>query len=123
MPDQEREQFASYHSLARKPLIGGIPVIALVTGCGAMLLTGFLGCLFFGAKGLVLPALIAATLLYIRIRCMDDSRATEDMKWELKGFLTRLRCQSTTISFTSIDDNPLRRKQHVSEWFKNNSPH
>lgn len=123
MPDQEREQFASYHSLARKPLIGGIPVIVLVTGCGAMLLTGFLGCLFFGVEGLVLPALIAATLLYIRIRCMDDSRATEDMKWELKGFFTRLRCQSTTISFTSIDDNPLRRKQHVSEWFKNNSPH
>ena len=123
MPNQEREQFASYHSLARKPLIGGIPVIVLVSGCGAMLLTGFFGCLLFGAMGLVLPALIALGLLYIRIRCMDDSRATVDMKWELKGFLTRLRCQSTTISFTSIDDNPLRRKQHVSEWFKNNSPH
>ncbi|EOV0110336.1 conjugal transfer protein TraD [Vibrio parahaemolyticus] len=123
MPDQKREQFASYHSLARKPLIGGIPVIVLVTGCGAMLLTGFFGCLLFGAKGLVLPALIAGVLFYVRIRCMDDSRATEDMKWELKGFLTRLRCQSNTISFTSIDDNPLRRKQHVSEWFKNNSPH
>ncbi|HHY0508169.1 TPA: conjugal transfer protein TraD [Vibrio parahaemolyticus] len=122
MTTETRDQYASYQSLARKPLVAGIPVIALVIGCGLMLLTGFLGLAFFGAKGLVLPALIALVLLYIRIRSMEDSRAIEEMKWEAKGFLTRLRCQSSMISFTSIDDHPIRRKQHVSEWLKNNTP-
>ncbi|MCG9625410.1 conjugal transfer protein TraD [Vibrio mediterranei] len=120
--EEERELYASYNSLSRKPLIGGIPVIALVMGCGAMLLTGFGGLAFFGAKGLVLPAFFALGLLYIRIRSMEDSRAIEDIQWELKGLLTRLRCQSTTLSFTSMDNQTAKRKSHVSEWFKNNSP-
>lgn len=122
MQDEARDQYASYHSLARKPLIGGIPIIPLVIGCGGMLLTGFLGFAFFGAIGLVFPALIATALFFLRLRCTEDSRATEEMKWEAKGFLARVRCQSNTISYTSIDTNPQRRKHHVSEWFKNH-PH
>lgn len=122
MHDEERDQYASYNSLARKPLKLGIPIFPLVMGGIAMLLVGWIGLFFFGAKGLVFPAFIALGLLYIRIRSEEDSRAIDEMKWEAKGFLTRLRCQSNTISFTSIDNHPFRRKQYVSEWFKNNTP-
>ena len=122
MHSEEREQYASYNSLARKPLMLGIPIIPLIMGALLMLITGWIGLSFFGVKGLVFPAFIALGLLYIRIRSMEDSRAIDDMKWEAKGFLTRLRCQSNTISLTSIDNHPFRRKQHVSEWFKNNTP-
>lgn len=121
MHSEEREQYASYNSLARKPLMLGIPIIPLIMGALLMLITGWIGLSFFGVKGLVFPAFIALGLLYIRIRSMEDSRAIDDMKWEAKGFLTRLRCQSNTISFSSIDNHPFRRKQHVSEWFKNNT--
>ncbi|WP_321273661.1 conjugal transfer protein TraD [uncultured Vibrio sp.] len=121
MHSEEREQYASYNSLARKPLMLGIPIIPLIMGALLMLITGWIGLSFFGVKGLVFPAFIALGLLYIRIRSMEDSRAIDDMKWEAKGFLTRLRCQSNTISFTSIDNHPFRRKQHVSEWLKNNT--
>ncbi|MGR5514049.1 conjugal transfer protein TraD [Vibrio harveyi] len=122
MHEEERDQYASYNSLARKPLMLGIPIFPLVMGGIAMLLLGWIGLFFFGAKGLFFPAFIALGLLYIRIRSEEDSRAIDEMKWEAKGFLTRLRCQSNTISFTSIDNHPFRRKQHVSEWFKNNTP-
>ncbi|WP_199481226.1 conjugal transfer protein TraD [Vibrio owensii] len=122
MHDEERDQYASYNSLARKPLMLGIPIFPLVMGGIAMLFVGWIGVFFFGTKGLVFPAFIALGLLYIRVRSEEDSRAIDDMKWEAKGFLTRLRCQSNTISFTSIDNHPFRRKQHVSEWFKNNTP-
>nr|WP_319552176.1 conjugal transfer protein TraD [uncultured Vibrio sp.] len=122
MHNEEQEQYAGYNSLARKPLMLGIPIIPLIMGALLMLITGWIGLSFFGVKGLVFPAFIALGLLYIRIRSMEDSRAIDDMKWEAKGFLTRLRCQSNTISFTSIDNHPFRRKQHVSEWFKNNTP-
>ncbi|WP_372378896.1 conjugal transfer protein TraD [Vibrio natriegens] len=121
MHSEEREQYASYNSLARKPLMLGIPIIPLIMGALLMLIIGWVGLSFFGVKGLVFPAFIVSGLLYIRIRSMEDSRAIDDMKWEAKGFLTRLRCQSNTISFTSIDNHPFRRKQHVSEWFKNNT--
>lgn len=122
MQDEERDQYASYNSLARKPLMFGMPIIPLIIGMLTMLPTGWLGLSFFGVKGLVFPAFIALGLLYIRVRSEEDSRAIDEMKWEAKGFLTRLRCQSNTISFTSIDNHPFRRKQHVSEWFKNNTP-
>ncbi len=120
MHDEERAQYASYNSLARKPLMLGIPVIPLVLGTLGMLFSGWGGLIIFGIEGLLFPAFIALGLLYIRIRSMGDSRAIDDMKWQAKGFLTRLRCQSNTSSFTSFDNHPARRKQYVSEWFKNN---
>lgn len=121
MSSEAQDKYASYNSLARKPLVMGIPIIVLVLGCALMLITAVLGGLVFGIKGLVIPSLILLGLIYVRIRCEKDSRAAEDIKWELKAFLTRIQCQSNTISYTSIDNNPIRRKKHVSEWFKNNT--
>ncbi|GAL27741.1 hypothetical protein JCM19239_1462 [Vibrio variabilis] len=62
--EEERELYASYNSLSRKPLIAGIPVIALVIGCGAMLLTGFGGLAFFGAKGWFFQPFCPRSALY-----------------------------------------------------------
>ncbi|WP_261887508.1 conjugal transfer protein TraD [Vibrio aerogenes] len=117
----EPELYASYHSLSRQPLIAGIPVITLVIGFALVLLTTVLALLTVGLTGLVVPALILFGLLYIRIRCAEDSRATEEMRWELKGMQIRLMCRSNMISFTSIDESERRRKEDVSEWIKNNT--
>ncbi|MBT0181948.1 conjugal transfer protein TraD, partial [Vibrio campbellii] len=59
MQDEERDHYASYNSLARKPLMFGMPIIPLIIGMLMMLLTGWLGLSFFGVKGLVFPAFIA----------------------------------------------------------------
>lgn len=118
---QERTKFASYNSLARKPLLMGVPVIMLVLGSALMLLTGVLGWLLIGAKGLVFPALILLFLFYLRIRSFSDSRASEEIIWEIRGLISRLRCRSSIVSYSSIDGSTIRSKKDVSEWIKNNT--
>nr|WP_017111676.1 VirB3 family type IV secretion system protein [Vibrio tasmaniensis] len=118
---EEIQEYASYNVLARKPLIAGVPIITLLIFLCLILITGFGGILLLGiGKGLIVPIILALLLFCIRIKCMDDSRAMEGVWWDVKGAMTRLTCQSSVTSFTSTNDSPKRRKEHVREWIKNN---
>ncbi len=119
--EQEQDVYASYNSLGRKPLILGIPIIVLVFGLLAILLSAILSIVTVGIKGLVIPALFVFLLIYVRIRCEHDSRAIEDIYWDIRGGLVRIVSQSRIVSFSYIDDTERKRKQHVSEWLKNNT--
>ena len=119
---KEIQEYASYNVLARKPLIAGVPIITLLTFLCLILITGFGGILLLGiGKGLIIPIILGFILFCIRIKCMDDSRAMEGVWWDVKGAMSRLICQSTVTSFTSIDNSPKRRKENVREWIKNNT--
>ncbi|MGL4666591.1 MAG: hypothetical protein ACRCWR_01520 [Saezia sp.] len=121
MPKQTQE-YASYNVLARKPLIAGVPIITLLVFLCLMLVTGFGGIILLGVgAGLVFPTILAFALFCVRIACMDDSRAMDGVWWNVKGALTRVQCNSLITSFTSTDHSAIRRKQHVRDWFKNNS--
>ncbi|EOW9469051.1 VirB3 family type IV secretion system protein [Vibrio cholerae] len=122
MEEPETQEYASYNVLARKPLIMGVPIITLVVFLLLMLLTGLGGMLMFGfAKALIMPILLFVTLLFIRLRCMTDSRAMESMWWDTKAAISRLICQSEVTSFTSTDDSHTRRRARINEWYKNYS--
>ena len=119
---KEIQEYASYNVLARKPLIAGVPIITLLTFLCLILITGFGGILLFGmGKGLITPIILGFILFFIRIKCMDDSRAMEGVWWDIKGSINCLICQSTVTSFTSIDDSAKRRRGNVREWIKNNT--
>ena len=120
--EAKKDEYLTYNVLARKPLIWGVPVITLVALLCLMLLTGFAGVATLGmTKGLIFPALLTILLFFIRIVCIDNSRAMESLWWDIKGTLFRLRCQSSIVSFTSTDDSIKKRRQNVIEWFKNNT--
>ena len=117
----ERQKYASYNALARKPLIFGIPIQTLVIFMCLIMVTGFGGVMMFGAaKGLVAPLVLCFVLFAIKIKCENDSRAMEALWFDIKGALYRLRCGSKILSLTSTDNSPTRRKHNVREWFKNN---
>lgn len=118
----EKQQYAGYNVLARKPLIGGVPIITLLILLSLMLVTGIVGIVLMGlGKGLILPALLGFLLFLIRLKCMDDSRAMESVWWESKGALSRVLCQSSVASFTSTTDSEKKRKDSVIDWFKNHT--
>ena len=120
--EENKDEYLTYNVLARKPLIWGVPVITLVTFLCLMLLTGFAGIATLGImKGMIFPTLLALILFFIRLVCIDNSRAMESLWWDIKGTLFRLRCQSSVVSFTSTDNSLKKRKEHIIEWFKNNT--
>ena len=89
----EIQKHASYNVLARKSLIGGVPIITLVVFLFLILVTGFLGGVMIGAYGLIIPLILICVLFWIRIQCMDNSRAMESLWWDFKGWITRLQCR------------------------------
>jgi len=120
--NKELEKFASYNVLARKALIFGVPILTLISFLGTMLLTGALGIAFWGfPKGIIIPLLLGVGLFVVRVKCMDDSRAMEDVVWDIKGAMARLRCRSTVTSFTSIDESDKNRRERIHEFYKFNN--
>lgn len=122
MVRKQPQAYASYNIMARKALIGGVPIILLITTFGVMLITGFIGVVSFGFKvGMILPVLLAIGLFIVRVRCMDNSRAMDMVQWDVRALWGRLRCRSSVTSFTSINHHKVKRKAHALEWFKNNT--
>ncbi|MGF1872003.1 conjugal transfer protein traD [Photobacterium indicum] len=122
MSKQPLQAYASYNVMARKALIGGVPIILLVATMGVMLITGFAGVLWLGfGLGMIIPSVLALGLFIVRVRCMDNSRAMDALQWELKGVWGRIRCRSSVTSFTSTNNATAKRKAHALEWFKNNT--
>ena len=116
------QEYASYNVLARKPLIAGVPIIMLLVFLCLILITGGAGILMFGPRvGLIIPTILSVLLFFIRIRCMDNSRAMDEIWWDIRGGLTRLICQSSVASFTSTNDSQKRRRENVRDWLKNNT--
>ena len=118
--DKAETQYASYNVLSRKALIFGVPILLLVSILCAALVTGFSALFIWGMKGMLVPVLFAFALLGVRIQCQDDSRAMDRLRWNAKSGLSRLRCQSTITSFTHLNVSPMKRKQDVKDFFKNN---
>ncbi len=115
------QEYASYNALARQSLMFGVPIITLMIFLLLMLLSGFGGVAMFGALGLIPVGVLFAGLFVIRIKCMSNTRAMEEVRWELKGAWLRLRCRASVVSFTAFHGPITRRKHHVREWFKHHS--
>ena len=116
------QKYASYNVLARKALMAGVPVITLIIIITLILFTGVIGILTMGLiKGVITPLLLCALLFYIRVKCIDDSRAMEGVMWDLKGALSRLKCRSNVTSFTSIDESDKKRRSQINEFYQLNN--
>lgn len=119
---EEIQEYASYNVLARKALIGGVPIITLLIFLCLILVTGFGGLYFFDVKkGLFIPCILGVVLFLIRLKCMDDSTALDRIPWDIKALFNRLMCGSNVISLTSTDNSINRRRENVREWIKNNT--
>jgi len=99
----------------------GLPIIPLLIMSSLILLTVFFGLKFYGLYSLIVPLILILILFILRIKCMDDSRALSFLVWDFKGLLYRLRSGSSVVSFTSTVSNEKRRKEHVCDWFKDNT--
>lgn len=118
---QEKQEYLSYNVLARKALMFGVPVITFLILLFLIVASFFAGIVLFGAAGLIAPLFLTALLFGIRLVCMDDSRAMESVMWNVRGALSRLRCQSSVVSFTSTNDTPTKRKDHVRQFIKDHT--
>ncbi len=112
------QEYASYNVLARRPLMLGVPIIPLLVLLMLMAASFFAGIYWLGRAGLVFPLFFAGVLFAVRLMCMENSRAIESLKWDSKGALSRLRCQSSVVSLSSTDDTQKRRKAYVSQFLK-----
>lgn len=118
--DEEKIEYSGYNSMAREPLMCGIPIIPLVLLLCLILITFALGIILFGfLKSFIMPVILLFVLFYIRFKCEDDSRAMGLFLWDIKGLFLRLSSGSFIISFTSTFDSNKRREKNVNEWFKN----
>jgi len=115
---QAPKQYASYNVLARKALIAGVPIISLLIMLMLILVTSVLGVMWFGlAKAFIIPILLGLLLFGIRIKCMEDSRAMEDVLWDAKGAMSRVVCRSNVTSFTSYHTCPKARRAQINDFF------
>jgi len=118
--DDPKQLYASYNVLARKALVFGVPIITLVILLILTLVTAALGIITLGFfKGIIAPIICVGTLFVIRVMCMDDSRAMEDVYWNARGLLSRLKCRSNVISYSSDDGTVTRRRETINDFFKN----
>ena len=115
------QEFASYNVLARRPLMLGVPIIPLLVLLIAIVVSFFGGVFFLGLIGLIFPLFFSGVLLALRVASMEDSRVIESIKWDCRGALSRLRCQSSVVSLSSSDDSQERRRTYVRRFLKDHS--
>jgi type IV secretion system protein VirB3 len=115
----EENLYATYNSLNRNPLVWGVPILILISLGFLIVLSAFIGAILLGDwRALIVPVLLALIVLFIKVACMDDSKAVESLKWNFKGVWTRILCKSRVASYSSIDSDQIKRKEIVYEWFK-----
>lgn len=119
MTEEEKTKFATYNGMARNALIFGVPTMTLVTLLFCTLLSLFGGIFLFGAGGVVLPLLSITLIFVVKFKCESNSRAIDELMWDIKGGFLRILCHSTIVSFSSCEDTPLKRKINVQKFFKN----
>lgn len=118
-PDIEHEddEYLSYNGLSRKALFIGIPLIPFFIFFFLMVLTGYFGVQKFGVgKGLIAPFLFSIPLIYMRIKCANDSTALDKIYWEFKGLLLRLKTGRLTLSILATINKTNRFT--VNDFFK-----
>lgn len=115
----DKQRYASYNVLARKALVFGVPIIALISFLVAILFTAVIGVSWLGfPRGVIIPLILVGLLFTIRVMCMADSRAMEGVIWDFKGSITRLLCRSNVTSFTSTNDSKKKRRERIHEFYK-----
>ncbi|HIF6147145.1 conjugal transfer protein traD [Vibrio parahaemolyticus] len=118
----ERTDYASYNAFSRVALLFGVPIIPLLILAMVTLASGFIGITQYGLVGLMMPISSLALIVFIRVKCRDNSRALHTLWWSLRGLVLRLQCRSSVVSFSTLPNAQKRRDTRVREWIKHH-PH
>ena len=116
---EEKQEYASFNVLSRKPLVGGVPIMILVGFSFAMLGSAVLGFIFLPTKiAFIIPAILLFGLVVIKFMCEEKSNAMDDLQWTIKGALMRLQQQSIIFSVSPHANSENMRKEKIHEFFK-----
>ncbi|OOF77868.1 hypothetical protein BKG96_07550 [Rodentibacter caecimuris] len=111
------ESFPSFNGMNRPAMVLGVPMVAALFILSFMVATGFLGAfLNWGFYSLILPALGAIYLLFLKIICEDDPNALAFIKWRLKAILIKQTQGNPVILLTS--DSHKREVYNARRQFK-----
>ncbi|WP_050799218.1 hypothetical protein [Vibrio ichthyoenteri] len=116
--EKEQDEYLSYNMLARKPLVGGVPLmlglLMLILIVFTTFIAVFLGSILFAT----IPFSLAISLFVIKFLCEDDSRAVDKIKWTMKGLALRLVHHSMTIQVSPQLTSKKKRSERINDFFK-----
>lgn len=96
------EKFPTFNGLNRPAMMYGVPMVASLFTLTFMIATAFLGAfLGAGVYSLILPALGACYLLFLKIICEDDPNALAIVTWRVKARLLKASQGNPVIYLTS----------------------
>ena len=111
------ESFPSFNGMNRPAMVFGVPMVAALCILCFMVVSGFLGSsLNWGFYSLILPALGAIYLLFLKIVCEDDPNALAFIKWRAKAILIKQSQGNPVILLTS--DSQKREVYNARRQFK-----
>ncbi|TLS73427.1 hypothetical protein [Photobacterium damselae] len=114
----EKEQFFSYNMLARKPLVGGVPLMLGLSLLVAIVLTAFIAVIAGSILIGTIPFTLIICLFVIKFICEDDSTAVDKMQWVAKGFLLRLKHKSMYLTISPELSSCKKRSERINDFFK-----
>ena len=116
---EEKQEYASFNVLSRKPLVMGVPIMILVGFSFAILGSAVFGFILFPIKvAFIIPAILLFGLVVIKFMCEEKSNAMDDLQWTIKGALMRLEQKSIIFSVSPHSDSESMRKEKIHEFFK-----
>lgn len=115
---KEPDVYLSYNMLARKPLVGGVPLMLGLAMLIAIVITVFIAVLAESILLATIPFVLLISLFVIKFLCEDDSRAVDKMKWTVKGVLLRLQHQSMVINISPQLTSSKKRSERINDFYK-----
>ncbi|WHP52923.1 MULTISPECIES: VirB3 family type IV secretion system protein [Vibrio harveyi group] len=117
--ENEKTEYATYNSLTRKALVGGVPLMILVGFSFAIIISLVVGFSILPTSGaLVVPIILCVCLFGIKVMCEENSNAMDNVSWVIKGALLRLKSKSIVCSISPQADSDAKRKVKINEFFK-----
>lgn len=114
---QEEIKYLTYNGMSRKPTFWGIPLIPFITLFFPLIMSLLIGIRIFGLiKGLIIPLILASILIFIKIKCTNDSNALVRLFWVYRGIIYRFFSGSIIVSFSCANKKINRKK--LNEFFR-----
>ncbi|WP_420170706.1 hypothetical protein ACN99C_26820 (plasmid) [Pseudomonas alloputida] len=115
---KEELTFSSFKGLGYVSMFYGMPLMPVLVLSAAGVFGAFVLCHFFGAWGLIWPAVCGMALLVLKVICETDNKAMERARWTFKSWWLRLKLASKIVNVSpnkagSKDERFFRRLKKI----------
>lgn len=100
--DATMNTYITYNGFNRPAMIRGIPLMILIFSMMIAFFGGTISVYYFGAQGLMVPALLIPFLFTVKLVCEDDPNAMRSLLMNMQALVLKLKHKGKVVHFYSV---------------------